>query len=354
MNTRFLFFRPPTRDGNLYFRYEQYKNYLEKQGARVRVVAPNPKGEPFLRKLIAYPWRMARDLPKFVWAETIVLSPAPNMFWTVNLLKAMGKRVISEHYVSYLSHAEWIPHFPEWMDRWSYSSLSHIITHTDRMKEGLEKKFHLGSARVTSLYCGVDLDHFRPRPESDREKRRRELGLGDRFVVFYHGMHHTWHGMPVILDAMKRLSSDKQIVFVILPRSGFPDLPNAAYFGEEQPFGQLPSFLQAAHVWISGFSPEPRGDRSLSSTMIQAMAMGLPIITSRTPEKEKYMTHGENVLFVPPNDAITLADAILDASRNRETLSRIGAQARKLAEHSFSFNEQEPRLREIFLEPALS
>src|SRR5262245_4122974 len=129
MNTRILFFRPPTRNGSLYFRYEQYFQFLRKRGAQVRWTSPNPKGEAFIKKVLLYPWRFMRALPDILWANTIVISPSPNMLWTVSLFKGLGKRVISEHYVSYVSHAEWIPRFPVWMDQLSFSMTDHIITH---------------------------------------------------------------------------------------------------------------------------------------------------------------------------------------------------------------------------------
>jgi glycosyltransferase involved in cell wall biosynthesis len=298
-----------------------------------------------------YPWRFFRALPQILWADTIVLSPSPNMLWTVLAFKGLGKKVISEHYVSYVSHSEWIPGFPDWMDRASFRSLDHIITHTEPMKEQLVRSHGLPAAGVTALYCAVDLDHFAPPPDAERQRRRREAGLDRKFVVLYHGMHHTWHGMPVILEAAKRLEDDENIRFVVLPRSGFPDRPNIVYLGEEQPFNELPRFLAIADLWISGFNPEPRGDRSFSSTMIQALAMGLPVLTSEAPEKAKHMTDGENVLFVPPNDAIALASKIRLCASDPNLRQRIGKAGRQLAERLFSFERQESRLETIFATP---
>lgn len=344
---RAVFYRPPIRNGELYFRFGNYERLLKEMNAQIRVLPPPPKHESLLQKAFLFLPRFFRTLPTFLKADLIVMSPSAYMIWVLLLARVCGCRVILEHYLSYVSHDEIINAYPAWLDRWAFSLISHIVAHTVQMKEEIQSVHRLPGDRVTALYCSVDLNHFRPGLIEDGKQWKEKLGVGNRYVVFYHGMHHLWHGMPTLFESIKLLEQEKDIVFIVLPGDDLPERPNILYIRSELPFDQLPGSLAAADLWISGFERHPRGDRAFSSTMIQAMAMGLPVITSPSPEKERHLTHQKNVFFVDPLNARALADMILHCYNHRGSASLVGSAARALAVSRFNQADDDQKLRQI-------
>jgi glycosyltransferase involved in cell wall biosynthesis len=348
---RVLIFRPPIRNNELYFRHQRYVDFLKSNGSDIRIIPSPPKGEPHWKKLLCFPLRAAAAWPHFFWAELVILSPSPNLYPFVRLLRLMKRRIVLEHYVSYITHHELDPAYAATRDRRTYRQLDQIVTHTEQMKAELDQAFDLSDRQVTALYCSVDLNRFAGRERVDSRDLRQQLGLGDRFVVFYHGMHNPWHGLDYVFDAARRLEEEKDIVFVVLPGDSLPDKPNVVYVRQEQPFESLPRFLALADVWCSGFVRETRGDRTFSSTMIQAMAMGIPVITASSPEKARYLVDGENVLLVPPQNGASIAAKIRQCYNDRTIARRIGEGGRALIQRLFNPSEENDRLMHIFSLP---
>jgi glycosyltransferase involved in cell wall biosynthesis len=64
------------------------------------------------------------------------------------------------------------------------------------------------------------------------------------------------------------------------------------------------------------------------SVLLQGMALGRPVITTRTAGTEDYVIDGETGLFVPPGDAAALRAAILRLRDDHPLADRLGAAGR--------------------------
>jgi glycosyltransferase involved in cell wall biosynthesis len=73
--------------------------------------------------------------------------------------------------------------------------------------------------------------------------------------------------------------------------------------------------------WIEGFP----------TAILEAMAAGLPIVTTRTRGMADYLVEGENALFVPPRDPVALAASLTRLLSDRESLRRMGEANREKA-----------------------
>ncbi len=77
-----------------------------------------------------------------------------------------------------------------------------------------------------------------------------------------------------------------------------------------------------------------RGDCSPVAT-IEAMASGLPIVTTEVGGLPEQVREGHNGLVVPPDDAAALAKAVLALSGDPARRQAMGRAGRELAEQSF-------------------
>jgi glycosyltransferase involved in cell wall biosynthesis len=93
------------------------------------------------------------------------------------------------------------------------------------------------------------------------------------------------------------------------------------------------------------------GDRDiLPNVLKEAMAVGVPVVTSRLPGIEELITHGEDGLLTPPNDPEALA-ASLECLLNDSALRRrLAGRARKVIEERFDMRTNFARLKELLLE----
>jgi glycosyltransferase involved in cell wall biosynthesis len=281
----------------------------------------------------------------------VVITPHLLMALYVGLARILGRRVVIDQIFTYVEHREVFPCYPPGLDRWAHRRAHAVLTHSETMRRELIAQFGLDPARVEVAYPVVDLTLFSRRWEDEAARARRELGIKDRFVVMYHGMWHPWHGLDYLYEAARLLRHRDDIVFVVIPRDGEPDRENLL-FVDKQPFTRLPIYLQMADVWCSGFDTNVRGERTFSSTLIQALALGLPVITGSAGERAAVLRDGVEARLVPLRDAPAVAQAIVALEADRSGAQALGRRGRAFAEAHFSIDRLDRALARALGEPA--
>lgn len=66
-------------------------------------------------------------------------------------------------------------------------------------------------------------------------------------------------------------------------------------------------------------------------TVLEAMSMGRPIITTDAPGCRETVSNGVNGLLVPVKDAVALSEAMIDMAKSRELRERMGSASRRIA-----------------------
>jgi glycosyltransferase involved in cell wall biosynthesis len=89
--------------------------------------------------------------------------------------------------------------------------------------------------------------------------------------------------------------------------------------------------------------------------LLEAMATGLPSVTTDAGSIHEAIEHGVEGLIVPQNDAVALADALERLMADPATMADMGRRARARFEREFDSRVTEQRLhrriREILREP---
>lgn len=194
---------------------------------------------------------------------------------------------------------------------------------------------------ATVIPNGVDCKRFNVGIYSGRI--RAKLGLDDRFTVLFVGALTKWHrykGLDVLLEAMK-IAVDKQETMHLLvvgegelkedyrrmaARLG---IGGSVDFLGDVPDAELPEYYAASNAAVLPSKDESEG---FGLTLLEANATGKPLIASNVGGIPSVVYHGYNGLLVPPNDASTLAEAILFLSNNRDVAAAMGRNGRKVAE----------------------
>jgi D-inositol-3-phosphate glycosyltransferase len=95
-------------------------------------------------------------------------------------------------------------------------------------------------------------------------------------------------------------------------------------------------YLRSADACVFPFTHGVTLNRSSVSA---AAAHGLPIITTRGEVLESPFKHGQNMLLCPPNDPVSLAQAVEEVMDNVALRKRLSAGALELARDCFSWDK---------------
>lgn len=169
--------------------------------------------------------------------------------------------------------------------------------------------------RLFVAYCGIDTSHFTP--------RRRIRPEGEPFHILSSGRLVEKKGFPVLIEACKSLNKrnfdflctiggsgpDEETLRAQVRAAGLEDrvtLTGAALKQED-----IPAFMSRGDVyclpcvWASDNDVD-----GLPQMLMEAMACGLPAVSTRLVGIPDLVIDGETGLLVPPNDAEALADAL--------------------------------------------
>lgn len=229
-----------------------------------------------------------------------------------------------------------------------FNHLSQILTVSDYIKGKVSSiKPH---NKIETIYNGIDLTQFSRK--GDLAVSREDLGLSlDNFVVVFSGRINKDKGISELIDAMLLLQDTPQIKLLVLGSTFFGNAPNENEFVRSLkvkaqsikeniiftgfvPYTQMPNYLQLADVAVlPSIWDEPFG-----LTCIEAVAMGLPVITTRQGGIPEIVTSECAIILdaVPTLNA-NLASSILDLYNHFEKRKQMGESALK---HSQQFSKE--------------
>jgi glycosyltransferase involved in cell wall biosynthesis len=193
---------------------------------------------------------------------------------------------------------------------------------------------------------GVDLETFSPSavPPERRAALRSELGLGpDNHVVLMVGRMLRHKGVLEFVEAARRVrAACPGAVFVLV---GPSDEGNPARIPSEKlqawesegavrylgMRGDVRDLMAVADVVVL-----PSYREGIPRVLIEAAAMGRPLVATDVPGCREVVRNGVNGFLVPARDAVALAEAIEFILKNPKLRAEFGAASRQLAEERFS------------------
>jgi glycosyltransferase involved in cell wall biosynthesis len=175
---------------------------------------------------------------------------------------------------------------------------------------------------------------------------RRQLGLGNQFVVGYSGNLGRAHEFETVLAAAERLRNEVDIVFLciggghlmaqLVAKTHERGLTNFQFRGyQDQAALQFSLSVPDVH-WVS-LRPELEG-LIVPSKIYGIAAAGRPIIAicARDGEISRLVEQHQCGVIVQPGDAGALVESILRLSRDTQLRAKMGRQARAMLENNFT------------------
>jgi glycosyltransferase involved in cell wall biosynthesis len=134
------------------------------------------------------------------------------------------------------------------------------------------------------------------------------------------------HGLATVLEAA-RVAPDLRFKVVgggqlgPMLRERPPNVEHVAWVDYER----LPQELHPAGCALGVFGTSEKARRVIPNKVFQALACGLPVVTSDTPAARELLVGEESALLVPPGDSESLATAVRRLAEDGELARRIAS-----------------------------
>ncbi|MCB2134486.1 MAG: glycosyltransferase family 4 protein [Rhodobacteraceae bacterium] len=274
---------------------------------------------------------------------------------TVALLaaRAMGGTFSFTAHARDIYHTYVSPEADAEMRRAKLREAAFTVTVSDYNARHLSTLCPEAAGRIVRLYNGIDLEAFRP-VSATRQRPGRMLAVG-RLV--------EKKGFATLIDAAAILR-DRGIAFDLeIVGSGPLDaaltaqIDRLALSGQVMLTGSLPherlvERMEAATLAVLACTVTESGDRDgLPTVLLEAMARGLPVVTTTVAGGPEIVVSDVTGKLCPPDDPTALADAIASVLTDRGRARLMGAAGRKRAERLFDLDLNAATLRTLLAEP---
>ena len=222
-------------------------------------------------------------------------------------------------------------------ERFVLSNATYVTTVSEEAKEILLARYP--GLKVVVNENGVNPRRFSPEVSANRPRER--FALKGKFIIGYSGSFMWWHGIPVLLKAMKMVRRKLPEAHLLLmgeselrPEYGALtkelSIDDMVTFAGLVPYEEMPEYLAACDVLVAPYLPifaeVPFHGSPIK--VFEYMAMAKPVVASNLGQISAILKHRETGLLVKPGDADELAAAIIELRENPGLGLKLGGQAR--------------------------
>jgi len=219
----------------------------------------------------------------------------------------------------------WLIHLLEKLELFLYHQSDLIICVTQSFKLDLQRR-GVPRQKIKVITNGVNLAQYNHLPEKDLELSEL-YNLKGKFVAGYIGTLGMAHALNTIIEAAILLKKFENIKILLVgggsDRSRLVEMVKARNLSnvliiERQPKEKMQKILSLCDLSIVSLKDTPLFSSVIPSKIFESMAMGIPILMS-TPIGEATEIIQENKvgIVIPPENPISLSQAILDLEKNK-------------------------------------
>ncbi|MGB3070989.1 MAG: glycosyltransferase [Ottowia sp.] len=238
--------------------------------------------------------------------------------------------------------------YPRQLLRMAQSPLVHFVAVSQSIKRRAIN-YGIPSDKITVCYIGVDTERFYPGGRPLNQRRNRILYVGRMvekkapllMIRAFAALHNQVPDAELVM-----IGTGPQLEFA---RQLAQSLNVPVDFLGARSSDDVLTQMHQARVFCLPSVVATNGDaEGLPISILEAMACGIPVITSAFSAADEIITHQKNGLCFKENDVNELSDNIKSVISNENYLLSLSAAARIRAKEIFSISKNIKHLEDIY------
>ncbi len=224
------------------------------------------------------------------------------------------------------------------------------VTVSDYNLRWLRERYGDNAASTTRLYNGIDLQKFTfTAPDTAQETEILAVGR----LVEKKGFCYLVDAIRLLRDAGHplrcRIIGDGPLRPALETQIKAAQLEDCITLAGFLPQREIIAAMRHATLIVAPCVISEEGDRDgLPTVLLEAMALGTPVISTAVAGIPELVIDGETGRCVAPQNAQVLSEAIAGLATNHALRSQFSQTARALIEREFDIDRNAARLRDIF------
>lgn len=255
-----------------------------------------------------------------------------------------------------ISAPEWLV----WRRLLAYRAAMHfcdrVVSVSEATAKWLVEQRGLSRRKIVVIPYGVNLEVYRYGKD---DQVRQELGLHkDIPVVGVVARLHPQKGHRFLIKAATQIVTEHPQVKFVLVGDGVlrSELENRVDRDGLKDHFLFLGFRRDVHRIMRAFDlfVLPSLYEGLPNVVLEAMAVGLPVVATAVDGTPELVVDGETGYLVPPADPQALAERICALLYDRRRATDFGSQGRRRVEANFSLEKQVQRFQNLYAHFALN
>lgn len=212
-----------------------------------------------------------------------------------------------------------------WLERVALKRTQRIIAVSEQVKQELVQDAKICAQRISVVYNGVDLKEFYP-----RSVNRADYKLDDHktYALFAGDLRSKRKNLDTVFAALSKVDNVSLLVLGHEEKSQYPKLAEHLGIDHRVHFlgyrKDIAKIMSLADLFIFPSRYEP-----FSLVILEAMASGLPVITSSRCGVIELLSEDSAVVIDDPDDTSTLVNVLSELVSNQERLETMAVRARE-------------------------
>jgi len=207
--------------------------------------------------------------------------------------------------------------------------------------------------KVEVIPFGVDTNLFKPNINGNNVRKKLDIREKDIAVTSTRPFFNHYNIECLIKAIPIIVRKHKNVKFIIKGRgpleSNIRKLANKLHvnqhirFTHPVPYHEMPQHLAAANIYVSTSFID-----STSVSLLEAMACGLPPITTDIPGNREWIKNEANGLLYPPKDHRALAEKITQLIENENQRKKFGERCFQMIEKRATWEKCVSKMEAIY------
>lgn len=241
-----------------------------------------------------------------------------------------------------------------WVKSAAATRLTRIVAVSAEVRDMVVATWHVPEDKVRLIHNGIRLDGTTI-DAAHRSRLRRQFGIADdERVIGSVGFFRPVKDFPTLLRALALVVPREPRVRLMLVGDGplRAELESAAARLGLRDLVHFPGWRDDARALLSAFDlfALPSLSEGLSLSILEAMAAGLPVVTTRVGGNPELVLHRETGLLVAPQCARELAEAVLTLIRDPAQRSAMGTRGRERVRRHFTLERMLSAHEDLYAE----
>jgi glycosyltransferase involved in cell wall biosynthesis len=231
--------------------------------------------------------------------------------------------------------------------------INHFIVNCVAVREAVAATENISSKKMTLIYNGVDTDRFKPQDQLETRAMMESLGINKgSFVIGSVAIFRPEKAYHIFFDGIEKIQPMiKNLAVLVIGKGPLKQMYESYCRDKGMTYITFVGSTAAMEKYMNCMDIVclvPNKNEGFSNAIIEAMAVGKPVIATDIGGNAESVIDGETGIVIPPNDPSSFADALWRLYQDNQLRTQMGINGRRRVLKYFTLPQMADKMETLY------